>query len=244
MLLQLTKKNYAKNSFEMNTEGTSNKIEIPFFRNTLLEWFRKKGRKYPWRNEKDPYRILVAEMMLQRTKVAQVLPVYGEFIRKFPNLNSLADAKIDDIAVFVRKLGLFWRSKMMKETARNILIEHKGTIPSERKALLKIPGIGDYIADAMISFAFNGKRTVIDSNVIRLATRFFGIESKGEMRRNRNFIDFCQSISADLKPEESRNLNWALIDHSAAVCKPVPLCDQCPLSKSCQYFKGRRLIDK
>ncbi len=244
MLSQLTKKNYAKNSFEMNNENHVIKNDIPFFRNTLLKWFKENGRRYPWRHEKDHYRILVAEMMLQRTRVEQVLPVYNEFIKKFPNVRTLSEAKIEDIAVFVAKLGLFWRSKMMKQTARNILIEHKGTIPSERKALLKIPGIGDYIADAMISFAFNGKRTVIDSNVIRLTTRFFGIESKGEMRRNRNFIDFCQSISADLKPEEIRNLNWALIDHSAAVCKPVPLCDQCPLSKSCHYFKGRRLIDK
>ncbi|MEO9309608.1 MAG: DNA glycosylase [Nitrososphaera sp.] len=244
MLLQLTGRNCGKNSFEMNSEVTSSKIEIHFFRNTLLEWFKKNGRKYPWRNEKDPYRVLVAEMMLQRTRVEQVLPVYNEFIKKFPNVRTLADAKIEDIAVFVAKLGLFWRSKIMKETARSILIEHRGTIPSERKALLKIPGIGDYIADAMISFAFNGKRSVIDSNVIRLTTRFFGIESKGEMRRNSNFIYFCQGLSRDLQPEGIRNLNYALIDHSAAVCKPVPLCDQCPLSKNCHYFKGRRLIDK
>ena len=228
----------------MDSEDQVRKRNIPFFRNTLLKWFKKNGRKYPWRNEKDPYRILVAEMMLQRTRVEQVLPVYSEFIKKFPNVRTLSDAKIEDIAVFVAKLGLFWRSKMMKETARNILIEHRGTIPSERKTLLRIPGIGDYIADAMISFAFDGRRIVIDSNVVRLVSRFFGIETKGEMRRNKKFIGFCQSMSEGLKPDMTKDFNWSLIDHSAAVCRPAPLCDQCPLSKSCQYFKERRLIVK
>lgn len=228
----------------MDKENSIEKNHIQFFRSTLLKWFKENGRRYPWRNEKDPYRILIAEIMLQRTRVEQVLPVYNEFIKKFLDVRTLSDAKIEDIAEFIEKLGLFWRSKMMKETARNIMIKHKGIIPSERKELLAIPGIGDYIADAMISFAFSGKRTVIDSNVIRLTTRVFGIDMKGEMRRNRNFIEFCQNISSDLKPEEIKHLNWALIDHSASICKPVPRCDQCLLSKNCHYFKGRRLIDK
>ena len=182
--------------------------------------------------------------MLQRTRVGQVLPVYRRFIRKFPSIEFLSDAKVEEIAVFVSKLGLFWRSKMMKEAAKYVITFFHGRIPSDRNALLMIPGVGDYIADAMISFAFGGNRIVIDSNVIRLVTRFFGIESKGEMRRNRSFINFCQSLSENLSFKEIKQINFGLIDHSAAICKPVPLCDQCPLSKECHHFKERRLIDK
>jgi A/G-specific adenine glycosylase len=226
------------------TEDSSNQKQTIFFQNTILDWFKENGRKYPWRIEKDPYKILIAEIMLQRTRVGQVLPVYKEFIKKFPDVQSVADSEEKDISFFISKLGLFWRSKLIKETAKNIIHEYKGKVPADRKELLKIPGIGDYIADAMISFAFNGKRIVIDSNVIRLVTRFFGIESTGEMRRNKKFIDFCQNLSNTLDSKNIHNFNWALIDHSAAICKPTPVCKKCPLSENCDYFKERGLIVK
>ena len=207
-----------------------------------MKWFDKNGRNYPWRKEKNSYKILVAEVMLQRTRVEQVLPVYLSFIRRFPTVKSLAGASISDISEYVKKLGLFWRSKLISKMAGTILSDYGGKVPEERKELLKIPGVGDYIADAMISFAFNGKRTVVDSNVIRLVSRFFGIEVKGEMRRKKSFVDFCQKLSNDLNVEDVKRLNWAIIDHSAAVCKPKPCCVKCPLSSGCHYFNERGLI--
>lgn len=213
---------------------------IPFFQNVLLRWFGKNGRHYPWRKENDPYRILVAESMLQRTKVDQVLPVYSEFISKFPSVNALSSANVDEISIFVRRLGLLWRSRRMLDMAKHIVSKYNGKIPNNRKQLLLIPGIGDYIADAMISFAFGGRRIIIDSNVVRLVSRMFGFELKGEMRRNRQFIDFCQNLSQDIRPSDIRKFNYALIDHAAAICRPTPLCVKCPLAERCHYFNHRK----
>jgi len=203
---------------------------------SIVEWFKKNGKKYPWRNEKDPYRILVAEIMLQRTRVNQVLPVYQEFIKKYPDINSASKTDIKHISAFVKKLGLFWRSKLIKEMITYIMKNKNGKVPSNRTELLKIPGVGDYIADTMISFAFNGRRTIIDSNVVRLVTRFFGIEEKGEMRRNKKFINFCQELTTNTTASDVKRFNWGLIDFAAEVCKSSPLCGKCPLSEKCYYF--------
>ncbi len=228
----------------MNSDTENQKNRIRFFQKTILSWFKENGRLYPWRNEKVPYRILIAEVMLQRTRADQVLPVYNEFIKQFPTVNSLAAANTDDVNRYVRKLGLFWRSKMISRMARFILKKHDGVIPAEREKLLEIPGVGDYIADAIISFAFNGKRTVIDANVVRLVTRFFGFKNEGETRRNRAFVSFCQTLSRDLRLRDVKKLNRAMIDHAAALCKPKPICVKCPLSGSCRYFNERGLIIK
>lgn len=226
-----------RKSFEadMDVGGTHSK-NIVFFQHNILEWFVKNGRIYPWRRESDPFKVLMAEMMLQRTRADQVLPVYKQFIKKFPDIRSLACATVEDVFKFILKLGLFWRGKLLKEMITTIMVKHNGKIPLERNELLEIPGIGDYIADAMIVFAFNGKRTVIDSNVVRLVSRFFGIEPRGEMRRNREFIKFCQRLSDDLGLDDVKKFSWALIDHSAAICRPIPFCHICPLSKECNYF--------
>jgi len=214
--------------------------EKEFFNKTVLSWFKKNGKKYPWRNEKDPYRILIAEIMLQRTRVSQVFPVYQEFIKKYPDINSASKAEVKQISTYVKKLGLFWRSKLIKEMITYLLKTKGGKIPSKRNELLKIPGVGDYIADAMVSFAFNGRRTIIDSNVVRLVTRFFGIEEKGEMRRNKKFITFCQELTANTTASDVKQFNWGLIDFAAEVCKSSPLCGKCPLSEKCYYYDHKK----
>lgn len=236
--MQITRKVSKKNL----DEPVHPEKKTQFFQKTILQWFRKNKRDYPWRMETDPYKILIAEIMLQRTRVDQVLPVYSSFIERFPKVQSLARADVDKISEFVSKLGLFWRSKLMSDMARALISDYGGTVPKERKELLQIPGIGDYIADAMISFAFDGKRTVIDSNVIRLVSRFFGIQIRGEMRRKKEFVDFCQKLSVGLKNDDVKNLNWAMIDHAASVCRPEPCCVKCPLSSGCHYFNERGLI--
>ena len=217
--------------------------EKEFFEKSILSWFKKNGKKYPWRNEKDPYRILIAEIMLQRTRVNQVLPVYQEFIKKYPDINSASKADVKQILTYVKKLGLFWRSKLIKEMIAHLVKNTGGKIPPERKELLKIPGVGDYIADAMISFAFNGRRTIIDSNVVRLVSRFFGVEEKGELRRNKKFINLCQELTEKTAAADVKRFNWGLIDLAAEVCKPFPLCVKCPLSSSCIYYNQKKQLD-
>lgn len=211
--------------------------KISFFNRTLIEWFQVNERKFPWRNEKDVYHILIAEVMLQRTRAEQVVPVYTEFIARFPDVGSVISAKPVAINSFIKRLGLIWRTELIMKMFQNISDEYGGLIPVERKKLLAIPGIGDYIADALTVFGYGGRRTVIDSNVVRLVSRFFGIPLKGEMRRNKDFTVFCQLLIENIPSSQIKKFNWALIDHAALVCKPQPRCQNCPLSISCSYFK-------
>lgn len=212
--------------------------KIVFFNRRLLKWFARKGRKYPWREISNPFNILIAELMLQRTKADQVLPVYLDFMKKFPDPDSMMHAVADDLKS-IHSLGLVRRSKVIVEMSKYLREGHGSLIPSSRDELLKIPGVGDYTADAMVVFAFNHRRTVVDSNVVRLVSRFFGIgNKKGEMRRNIAFVNFCQLLNDNVDDQNIKEFNWALIDFPAVICKTIPLCKICPLSSKCSYFKG------
>ena len=212
--------------------------KIRFFQKVLILWFRKNGRKFQWRKEKDPFKILIAEVMLQRTKAEQVVPVYDQFVKEFCDINSIYLSDINGMSKYFGKLGLMWRSKTMVSMAKYIVENHNNAVPATRADLLRIPGIGDYIADAILVFAFNERITVIDSNVIRLVSRFFGLNYSGEIRRNKQFRKFCQTLVAEVEFNELKNFNWSLIDFSSLICRHIPKCHECPLSSGCMYFKG------
>jgi len=223
-----------------NTENYSYNFIIlkKIFTSTIISWFNGHSRKFPWREEKDPFKILMAEVMLQRTRAEQVKPVYLKFIKRFNDIDILCCADIGDVSNYLKNLGLIRRSKLIISMACFIINEFHGVIPSSKTDLLKIPCIGDYTADAVRVFAFNQRLTVIDSNVIRVVSRFFGfLDSKVEMRRNRKFKEFCLLLAEDLDKDEIRNFNWGLIDFSAIICKSVPRCNFCPLSDKCDHFR-------
>jgi A/G-specific adenine glycosylase len=207
-----------------------------FFIHGIINWYKKNKRNFPWRIETDPYKILIAEIMLQRTRAEQVLPVYLKFIKQFPNVTSITTADIQQISSHMLSLGLAGRAILIKKMAFSITSDYEGNIPEDHPILLTLPGIGNYIADALNVFAFNKKRTVIDSNVIRIVARFFGINIKGEMRRKRDFITRCQNLSNSIVLESVKDFNWGLLDFGALVCKTKPLCHICPLSEKCKYY--------
>src|SRR5271157_3099422 len=120
----------------------------------LLKWYEKNGRSFPWREKRDPYQILIAEIMLQRTKANQVLPVYLDFIREFPTIESLKTATVRKVKRYFARLGLLWRANRVKQMAQDIVERFNGRIPSDRDQLLAIPSVGDYIADAVLAFAY------------------------------------------------------------------------------------------
>jgi len=138
------------------------------FTETLLVWFKKNRRSYPWRKERSPYRIMIAEFMLQRTRADQVVPVYIEFIKKYPNIQSLYLADENDIKETLKPLGLYWRATHFKKAANYIINVFGGHFPSIKEELLKIPGIGDYVAGAVLSIAYHKKEWMVDSNVVRV----------------------------------------------------------------------------
>jgi A/G-specific adenine glycosylase len=121
--------------------------------------------------------------------------------------------------------------------ARKIQVEFDGHVPQNRDQLRSLPGVGEYIANMVLILSYHGSRIAIDSNVIRLATRFFGIEHNSEIRRNKKFIEFCQDLTIGLSSSEMRTLNLVLIDFPALICRTKPLCNMCPLATHCNYFE-------
>jgi len=188
-------------------------------------------RTYLWRSTYDPYRIMIAEFMLQRTKANQVEPVYKNFIKQYSDIHSLAKAREYSIRKYTDNLGLHWRASHFKEAAKYIVDNYDGQFPEERKLLRKIPGIGDYVASAILTVCFNRPEYVVDSNIARFINRFYGLQLTGEIRRKKPIIEKAQEL---FDYSDTRNLLFALLDFTALVCKPQkPECTSCILNQDC-----------
>jgi len=203
------------------------------FAELLLEWCQKNGRSYAWRRKNDPYEILIAEIMLQRTKADQVEPVYLSFIREFPTPKELNDAPREEVETHFAKLGLMWRAVLVKSLAAELVTRFDGRVPSNREQLLSLSSVGEYIADAVLSFAYGRDVAVVDANVCRILGRVFGLEARGEARRDPRFREIAQNTLPEGKAKE---FNWAMIDLGALVCTPRnPSCGICPILPICDY---------
>jgi A/G-specific adenine glycosylase len=171
--------------------------------------------------------------MLQRTKAEQVFPVYNEFLFKYPDVRALSKAKISTVSKFTKNLGIHWRAKHFIDSAKYLVKNYNGKFPKTREELLKIPGVGDYVAGAIQAVCFNNAEYVIDSNIARFINRFYGLNLSGEIRRKKEIIEYSKKL---FKTKKQRKLLFSLLDFSALVCKPrQPLCKSCILNKKCQY---------
>jgi A/G-specific adenine glycosylase len=213
------------------------KLDLTTFHESLLGWWEKNQRKYPWRSSHNPYHILISEIMLHRTRADQVVPVYISFIRTFPTIQDLAEAKLDEVKKILHKLGLFWRNELLFKMAQDIVTRYKGEIPSARKDLESLPGVSQYIASTVRCFAFGHPEPLLDTNTVRILGRVFGIRLTDSCRRSLRFRRLYQSLMNTAHP---RDFNYAMIDLGALVCTPKnPECDICPLNSICSYGKTR-----
>ncbi len=205
----------------------------------LLNWYKKNKRHFPWRETRDPYQVMVAEIMLQRTKAEQVLPIYTSFLKKFNNIQTLSRASSQELLDFFSKLGIIRRVKCLESLSKKLITNYDGKIPQSREELLSLPCLGEYSSDAILCFAYNRNVAVIDSNICRIVSRLFGLKTKGELRRDPNF----RKMMNDLLPQKAKEFNWAMIDLGATICKPrKPLCNLCPIVSICSYHKLFRKI--
>lgn len=190
-------------------------------------------RDFLWRHTQDPYRIMIAEFMLHRTKAEQVAPVYYQFLEKYPDVNSLADADLDDVATVTQHLGLHWRAAHFIEACRFIKKEYNGLFPEERDKLLKIPGVGDYVAGAVLTVCFKKREYVIDSNIARFINRYYGLNLSGEIRRKKAILEKAKILFDNQYPDK---LLFSILDFTALICKPKnPECKKCCLIELCQF---------
>jgi A/G-specific adenine glycosylase len=204
------------------------------FQKDLAIWGNQNFRSFPWRLNNDPYAILMAELMLHRTQVAQVVPVFQRFIGQYPTISALITAEMEGVRTILSPLGLSWRIELIVEMVKRIEGEFASQIPGEKKDLLSLPGVSEYIAGAVRCFAWNFPEPLIDTNTTRIAGRLFGLQTKDSSRRNSMFRGLISSI---LDVQEPRRHNYALLDLAHLVClkKNAPLCDQCPVVKYCHF---------
>lgn len=202
-------------------------------RRALLRWFRLHPRPMPWRSTHDPYRIWLAEILLQQTRVRSALPYYRKFLERFPDMESLARAPFRDVLRAWSGLGYYARARNLHAAAGEILRRFDGRIPDTRTALLALPGIGPYTASALLSFIHGKREGVVDGNVARVLTRLFLVPGNP---RSGPVLERLRGIADDLVPaRRSRDFNLAMIDIGAAICRPrAPRCPECPLAAHCR----------
>jgi A/G-specific adenine glycosylase len=206
----------------------------------LIDWYEHNKRDLPWRHTKDPYGIWVSEIILQQTRVNQGLSYYKSFIESFPDIFTLASAKIDNVLKVWQGLGYYTRARNMHETAKFIVENLNGSFPNNFKDLLKLKGIGQYTAAAIASISFNEKTPVIDGNVYRFISRLNGVFTPiGRSKSYSEFFEILELLFVDDKPGR---LNQALMEMGATICVPVkPSCNICPVMNYCFAFKNDKI---
>lgn len=210
-------------------------IDIARLLDDLLAWYRQNGRDLPWRRTRDPYRILVSEVMLQQTQVDRVIPKYHAFLERFPDFRSLAEAPTADVIREWSGLGYNRRAVNLQRTAQAVIERHGGVMPHSPQALLDLPGIGPYTAGAIACFAYEQDVGFFDTNIRRVLHRiFFGPELPTERVTTREL----QSVADAIVPAgQGYQWNQALMELGAVVCTArKPACLTCPVQAYCRAF--------
>src|SRR6267378_4622435 len=201
-------------------------------RSRLLVWYDANRRDLPWRRTRDPYRILVAEYLLQRTRIASGTPYYERFLARFPTVQDLAAASLDDVLAVWEGLGFYGRARRLHAAAQAIVAEHGGKVPSSFESLAALPGIGPYTAGAVASIAFGLAVPAVDGNVVRVLARLFRIrEDVTSVVIRRRMIELAATL---VSPDAPGSFNQAMMELGAMICTPTtPACDRCPLEDQC-----------
>ncbi|MBC7554654.1 MAG: A/G-specific adenine glycosylase [Taibaiella sp.] len=212
----------------MNPDGNKKS-----FTTALLHWHQNENhRSLPWKSETDPYKIWLSEIILQQTRALQGLPYYMRFTETYPSIQQLAAAKDEDVFRIWQGLGYYNRCKNMLATARYISGELNGVFPATYDAIVALKGIGPYTAAAIASFAYGLPCAVVDGNVYRVLSRYFGIDTSYDTTEGKK--EFAALATELLHVPDSAAYNQAIMDLGATVCTPrAPLCAECPLQTNC-----------
>ena len=195
----------------------------------LLRWFEGRDRSVPGRGESDPYRVWVAEVMAQQTRISTVIPYYEAFLERFPDVETLAAAQLDDVLKAWEGLGYYGRARNLHRAAAMVCERFQGRVPADPEELRSLPGVGAYTAGAIASIGFGLPEPAVDGNVRRVLCRLHDLEDPPPAR-----LDQLAREWIDRAGGAARDLNQALMDLGSSVCRPLgPLCDECPLAEEC-----------
>lgn len=212
-------------------------MQIESFQNALLAWYFANERNLPWRENHDPYRIWLSEVMLQQTQVVTVIDYFNQFTSVYPTIFSLAKASEDEVFKLWEGLGYYSRARNLMKCAKFVVSEYQGIFPNDLDLMLKLPGIGPYTAGAILSIAYNAPVPAVDGNVLRVISRLYESYEDISNPKTRPLIE---KIIYELLPEDRRHFNQAIMELGATICTPKnPSCHSCPVSTDCKSFKNQ-----
>jgi A/G-specific adenine glycosylase len=216
--------------------------ELQALRKALTDWYRINQRALPWRETADPYAIWVSEVMLQQTQVTTVLPYYHNFLWCFPSLKSLAQTNLEQVLKAWEGLGYYARARNLHKAAGVVLNQHEGIIPQNWQDFRELPGVGDYIAAAVLSIAFGHPHPVVDGNVKRVLARMLAMETPVNQSPSNKI--FQQTAAQLLDAQSPGRFNQAVMELGAMICRPFnPLCPACPVQAWCCAYQTNQISE-
>lgn len=201
----------------------------------ILDWGKKNKRSFPWRKDATPYKVLLAEILLQRTPANRVSEYFPRFVKKFPKPQSIILTNIEDVKNFFQPLGLKKRAEWLVRLMNEICVKYDCEIPNQESELTELPGVGLYTARAVMCFGFDKNVAIVDVNVARVLSRVFGITQVKRPSENSELWRFAETL---LPKECTKLYNEALLDFSALICKKGPLCKLCSVRDYCNYYQN------
>ncbi len=210
---------------------------IKNFRKNILAWFSTEGRDFPWRHAGEPiYRIIISEVLLQRTKATTVANIYFNFFKKYSSWNKLAAATVEDLEEFLRPLGLWRRRAISLLNLARVVVQRNGHLPQTRSEIEELPGVGQYIANAIELMCGINAAPLLDVNMVRVLERYFGPRTMADIR----YDPYLQKLAWRVVDcDFSIQLSWAILDLAAMVCiAREPRCKGCPLSYGCNFVRN------
>ena len=203
-----------------------------YFATKVLEWYQVHKREMPWRETKDPYKIWISEIMLQQTRVDQAWPYFERFIAQFPTVFELAVADQQQVLKAWEGLGYYSRARNLHAASKMIVEDFNGKLPESYDEIIKLKGIGPYTAAAITSIAFGKPNAVVDGNVVRVITRYFGIEE--DVRSSKTTKEVQAHVDELISNEFPADFNQGMMEIGATICKPSnPDCLNCPIQSDC-----------
>ena len=212
------------------------------FTKTIIHWYSVNKRDLPWRHTTNPYFIWLSEIILQQTQVKQGLPYYEAFVKTFPTVFDLANAEEQNVLKLWQGLGYYSRARNLHYAAKYIVNDLNGNFPSTYSEIIKLKGVGDYTASAVASIAFNETTAVVDGNVYRILSRFFGIDTP--INSTKGIKEFKALASSLIDNKQPATFNQSIMEFGARQCKPKnPDCTTCPLDSSCFALQHNKITD-
>lgn len=207
------------------------------FQDRIVRWYRRAGRDLPWRSTTSPYQVAVSEILLQQTQAARVAPVFEEFVVRWPRVDDLHAASLEDVKSLTDPLGYHIRGFWLKELARLVVERHGGNLPDSLDALRELPGLGPYAAAAVYVFGLRRRAALLDTNIARVLTRAVGLPEEGSVYRdNRRLQDLAEQL---VPARRHYDYHQGLMDLGATVCLArSPRCERCPLRRACRAVVG------